>query len=81
MEVQRLNLLLMVNAKLSLARAVYLIFTTQKNDVENEAIKMELSGDHCVSAVNVVIRRVVDFRSHNALPTTPSARVYTGVGQ
>ena len=79
--IRRLDLLTASDAELGLARAVSLTFTTQKNGVENEVIKMGLSGDPRVCAVKAVVRRVVDLRSHNAPPTTPLARVYTGGGR
>ena len=78
---RRLDLATASDAELSLARAVSLTFTTQKNGVENEVIKMGLSGDLRVCVVRAVTRRVCHLRSHNAPATTPLARVYTGVGR
>jgi hypothetical protein len=78
---RRLDLATASDAELSLARAVSLTFTTQKNGVENEVIKMGLSGDLRVCVVKAVTRRVCHLRSHNAPATTPLARVYTGVGR
>ena len=79
--VRRLNLATASDAELYLARSVSLTFTTQKNGVENEVIKLGLSGDPRVCAVKAVTRRVCHLRAHNAPVSTPLARVYTGVGR
>ena len=78
---RRLNLATASDAELQLARAVSLTFTTQKNGVENEVIKLGLSRDPRVCAVKAVTRRVCHLRFHNAPASTPLARIYTGVGR
>ena len=69
------------DAELHLAQAVMLTFTKQKNGVENEVLRMDLSGDPMVCVVKAVTRRVCHLRSHNASVSTPLLQFYTGVGQ
>ena len=76
---RRLCLATSPDAVLDQARSVSLTFTTQKNGVENEVIRMGLSGDPYLCCVKAVKRRVCHLRAHNAPLDTPLARVYTGV--
>ena len=78
---RRLDLATDSDATLYQARSASLTFTTQKNGVENEVVRLGLSGHHYLCLVRAVGRRVCHLRSHNAPLSTPLARVYTGPGQ
>ena len=69
------------DAELHLTQLVLLAFTIQKNRVENKLIQVGLSRDPRVYVVTAVTYRVYDLQSHNAPPSTPLSRVYTGVVQ
>ena len=77
---RRLDLAADSDATILQARSASLTFTTQKNGVENEVIRLGLSGHNYLCLVRAVGRRVCHLRSHGAPPSTPLARVYTGPG-
>jgi hypothetical protein len=63
-----------------MARSASLTFTTQKNGVPNEVVKLGRSGDPYCCPTLVIIRRVLHLRSNNAPPHTPLARVFLASG-
>ena len=69
------------DARLNLARAIFITFTTQKNCVEDEVIKMGLSEDLHVCVIKAVMCIVCHLRSHNAHPTTHLVRIFTDTRQ
>jgi len=77
---QRLDLLTCPIALLKEARGGSLTFTTQKNGITNEVIRLNRSGDPFLCPVLAIIRRVLHLRQHNAPPHTPLARVFTPTG-
>ena len=77
---RRLDLAADSDATILQARSASLTFTTQKNGVENEVIRLGLSGHVYLCLVRAVGRRVCHLRSNNAPPSTPLARVFTGPG-
>lgn len=77
---QRLDLLTCPIALLKEARGGSLTFTTQKNGITNEVIRLNRSGDPFLCPVLAIIRRVLHLRQQNAPPHTPLARVFTPTG-
>ena len=77
---QRLDLLTCSTALLEQARGGSLTFTTQKNGITNEVIRLNRSGDSFLCPVLAIIRRVLHLCWHNAPPHTPLARVFTPTG-
>lgn len=78
---RRLDLTTCSDDELLQARSASLTFTTQKNGVPNEVIKLGRSGDpHCCPTL-ALARRVLHLRKHNAPPCTPLARAYTMHGK
>mgnify|MGYP006215257593 CR=1 FL=1 len=66
--------------QIRMARSASLTFTTQKNGVPNEVVKLGRSGDpHCCPTL-AIIRCVLHLRSNNAPPHTPLARVFLASG-
>mmetsp|Transcript_12729 Transcript_12729/g.20974 ORF Transcript_12729/g.20974 Transcript_12729/m.20974 type:complete len:262 (-) Transcript_12729:486-1271(-) len=76
----RLNLDTATDAELRMARAASLTFTTQKNGIPNEVIKLGRSGDPFCCPTFALVRRVIHLRSNNAPPHTPLARVFLASG-
>ena len=76
----RLDLLSTPQAQLYQARSGLLTFTTQKNGVENEVIRLSRSGHPYLCPVLAITRRVLHLREHNAPPHTPLGRVFTPRG-
>ena len=76
----RLNLQLASETELLCATATSLTFTTQKNGIPNEVIKLGKSGDPFVCPVGAVARRVIHLRRANAPMSTPLGRVFTPNG-
>ena len=77
---RRLDLRLSSPAELEQSRQASLTFTTQKNGVENEVIRLGRSGDPYLCPVLAIQRRVLHLRENGAPPSTPLARVYTTTG-
>ena len=77
---RRLNLDTASDSELLLARSASLTFTTQKNGVPNEVIKLGRSGHPFCCPTLAIIRRVIHLRSSNAPPSTPLARAYFSTG-
>lgn len=65
-------------AELNQALQASLTFTTQKNGVENEVIRLGRSGDPYCCPVLAIKRRVLHLRQHHAPPYTPLSRIFTG---
>ena len=76
----RLNLATSTRAQLLAATAASLTFTTQKNGVENEVIKLGRSGDPFLCPTLAVARRILHLRSANASRHAPLGRVFTPTG-
>ena len=72
----RLNYATATDADLLNAASGTLTFDQQKNGVRGEVIGLSTSGDPLLCPIRAIARRVIHLRSHNALPTTPLARVY-----
>lgn len=62
------------------ARGGSLTFTTQKNGVPNEVIRLNRSGDSFLCPVLAIVRRVIHLRENNAPLYTPLGRVFTTNG-
>ena len=76
----RINLDTASDSEILMARSASLTFTTQKNGVPNEVIKLGRSGDPYCCPTLAIIRRVLHLRSNNAPPHTPLARVFLASG-
>ena len=76
----RLNIATSTAAQLMAATAASLTFTTQKNGVENEVIKLGRSGDPFLCPTLAVARRLLHLRAANAPRHAPLARVFTPQG-
>ena len=76
----RLCLQTSTRAQLLAASAASLTFTTQKNGVENEVIKLGRSGDPFLCPTLAIARRVVHLRAANAPGHAPLGRVFTPSG-
>ena len=76
----RINLDTATDGEILMARSASLTFTTQKNGVPNEVIKLGRSGDPYCCPTLAIIRRVLHLRSNKAPPHTPLARVYLASG-
>jgi len=76
----RINLDTASDNEIRMARSASLTFTTQKNGVPNEVIKLGRSGDPYCCPTLAIIRRVLHLRSNNAPPHTPLARVFLASG-
>ena len=76
----RLNLETSTAAQLLAATSAALTFTTQKNGVENEVIKLGRSGDPFLCPTLAIARRVLHLRASNAPGHTPLGRVFTATG-
>ena len=76
----RLNLDTATDEELLQARSASLTFTTQKNGIPNEVIKLGRSGDPFCCPTLALARRVIHLRSNNAPPHTPLARVFLASG-
>lgn len=77
---RRIDLLTCPLSLLQEARGGSLTFTTQKNGVPNEVIRLNRSGDNFLCPVLAIIRRVIHLRTNNAPLSTPLARVFTPNG-
>jgi hypothetical protein len=77
---RRLNIATASDAELLQARSASLTFTTQKNGVPNEVIKLGRSGDNFCCPTLAIVRRVIHLRSNHAPPSTPLARAYVQTG-
>ena len=77
---QRLDLVSSTDNELLNASAASLTFTTQKNGVKGEVIKLGRSGHHFCCPTLAIIRRVLHLRARGAPPSTPLARVFTPSG-
>jgi len=66
--------------QIRMAQSASLTFTTQKNGVPNEVVKLGRSGDPYCCPTLAIIRRVLHLRSNNAPPHTPLARVFLASG-
>ena len=77
----RLNVLTCSDAELLAASSASLTFTTQKNGVENEVIRLGRSGDPFLCPVLAIARRIIHLRKHNAPGHTPLARVFLSNGR
>ena len=60
------------------ATSVSLTFTTQKNGIPNEVIRLGRTGDPFLCPVMAIARRIIHLRRANAPPTTPLSRVFDG---
>ena len=76
----RLDLASSTEAQLLTATSAALTFTTQKNGVENEVIKLGRSGDPFLCPTLAVARRVLHLRTSHAPRHTPLGRVFTPNG-
>lgn len=76
----RLNLQLASDAELLCATSGSLTFTTQKNGIPNEVIRLGRSGDPFICPVAAIARRVIHLRRANAPLSTPLGRVFTPNG-
>ena len=76
----RINLDTASDSEILMARSASLTFTTQKNGVPNEVIKLGRSGDPYCCPTLAIIRRVLHLRSYKAPPHTPLARVFLASG-
>ena len=76
----RLNLASSSDAQLLTATSAALTFTTQKNGVENEVVKLGRSGDPFLCPTLAVARRILHLRAARAPGHTPLARVFTPRG-
>lgn len=77
---QRLNLVSATDNELLNASSASLTFTTQKNGVQGEVIKLGRSGHNFCCPTLAIIRRVLHLRAHGAPPSAPLARVFTPKG-
>lgn len=77
---RRLNLNTATDEELFGATAASLTFTTQKNGIPGEVIRLGRSGDAFCCPTLAIVRRVVHLRAHGAPPTTPLARTFTQSG-
>lgn len=76
----RLDLDTAPDARVLAALSAALTFTTQKNGVENEVIKLGRSGDPYLCPTLAIARRVLHLRQNNAPKHTPLGRVFTPNG-
>lgn len=76
----RLDLKTSTEAQLLAASAASLTFTTQKNGVENEVIKLGHSGDPFLCPTLAVVRRILHLRTAGAPGHAPLGRVFTPSG-
>ena len=76
----RLDLTTSTDAQLLAASAASLTFTTQKNGVANEVIKLGRSGDPFLCPTLAVARRILHLRAAGAPAHAPLARVFTPTG-
>ena len=76
----RLNLRLSTDAQLLAASSAALTFTTQKNGVENEVIRLGRSGDPFLCPTLAIARRVIHLRDANAPGHAPLSRVFAPNG-
>ena len=76
----RLDIAASTDAQLLAASAASLTFTTQKNGVENEVIKLGRSGDPFLCPTLAIARRVIHLRSAGAPRQSPLGRVFTPSG-
>ena len=63
---------------LNISTSVSLTFTTQKNGIPNEVIRLGRTGDPFLCPVLAIARRIIHLRRANAPPTTPLSRVFDG---
>jgi len=63
---------------LNTSTSVSLTFTTQKNGIPNEVIRLGRTGDPFLCPVLAIARRIIHLRRANAPPTTPLSRVFDG---
>ena len=76
----RLDLQSSTPAQLMAASSAALTFTTQKNGVENEVIKLGRSGDPFLCPTLALARRILHMRAVNAPGHAPLGRVFTPTG-
>ena len=76
----RLDLQSSTPAQLKAASSASLTFTTQKNGVENEVIKLGRSGDPFLCPTLALARRILHLRAANAPGHAPLGRVFTATG-
>lgn len=76
----RIDLLASPLPLLTEAHGGSLTFTTQKNGVPNEVIRLNRSGDSYLCPVLAIVRRVIHLRENNAPLHTPLGRVFTPNG-
>jgi len=76
---KRLDLQLASEAELlHTSTSVSLTFTTQKNGIPNEVIRLGRTGDPFLCPVMAIARRILHLRRAQAPPTTPLSRVFNG---
>ena len=76
----RLDLQTSTQAQLMAASSASLTFTTQKNGVENEVIRLGRSGDPFLCPTLALARRILHLREANAPGHAPIGRVFTPNG-
>ena len=76
----RLDIQTSTPAQLMAATSAALTFTTQKNGVQNEVIKLGRSGDPFLCPTLALARRVLHLRASSAPGHTPLGRVFTPTG-
>jgi hypothetical protein len=77
---RRLNIFTCPITLLREARGGSLTFTTQKNGVPNEVIRLNRSGNSFLCPVLAIVRQVIHLRENNAPLYTPLGRVFTTNG-
>ena len=77
---RRLNLLSTPEEELLRATSASLTFTTQKNGVPGEVIRLGRTGHHFCCPTLAIVRRVLHLRTHGAPLSTPLARAFTADG-
>ena len=73
---RRFHLYQASDAELLSATSVSLTFTTQKNGIPNEVIRLGRSGDPYLCPVTAIARRIIHLRTNNAPLSTPLSRVF-----
>lgn len=76
----RLNITSSTDAQLMAASAASLTFTTQKNGVENELLKLGRSGNPFLCPTLAIAWRVLHLCATGALRQAPLGRVFTPTG-
>ena len=77
---RRLDLSSATEEELLRATSASLTFTTQKNGVPGEVIRLGRTGDPFCCPTLAIIRRVLHLRAHGAPLSTPLARAFTTAG-